>query len=82
MRNIKPNYRWIALVVAAVLIPTSIALAKELGALDVTGPGIDGTLRLDNPDDMNRIQQSNLFDMGSQIAPLLVIRCRTGRRRR
>ncbi len=70
MRGIKPKCLWIALVTIAILIPTSIALAKELTALEVTGKGIDGTLRIDSPDDINRIQQSSLFDMGSQIAPL------------
>src|SRR5574341_1269125 len=70
MRNLKPKYLWISPIVVAVLIPTSVALAKDMVAIEVTGPGIDGTLRVDNPNDLNRIAQSHFFDMGSQIAPL------------
>jgi hypothetical protein len=56
---------WITLILAAMLIPTAIAFAKEITAIDVTGPGISGTLTLDNMEDLLDLQEGGFFDSTS-----------------
>ena len=52
-----------ALLVAVLVIPTFAVLAKELGSLTITGPGIDGQLVLDDPE----FRQKQLIDRGYEV---------------
>lgn len=59
----KPKLRLLlVLLVLALLIPTAVVFAKELGALTITGPGIKGELTLNDPDFMMKLEQSGFFD--------------------
>lgn len=61
---------WIVLLIGVLLIPTAAALAKELGAMDISGPGIDGTMRIDDLDDLGQVLQGGFFDQSSRISAL------------
>src|SRR5574341_332738 len=58
------------LILAALLIPLGIASAKELVGMDISGPGIDGTLHIDDPEGMSRLNEGNFFEFGARIARL------------
>ena len=62
------------LLIAALLIPTAMAFAKELGGMEISGPGISGTLKLDDHDEMMKFEQSGFFfsidDGKARIQPL------------
>jgi len=60
----------LSLVLALILlaIPT-IVLAKELGLLTISGPGIKGEVTLNNPDDMMNLEQSGFFDQAKSVKP-------------
>lgn len=55
----------LALIIALLAIPTFSVLAKELGSLTITGPGIDGQLVLDDPKFMMGLEEAGFF---SQVA--------------
>ena len=55
--------------IALLLIPTTVAFAKELGLLTITGPGIKGEVSLNNHDDMMNLEQSGFFDQVKFVKP-------------
>ena len=57
------------LMIVLLLIPTTVAFAKELGLLTITGPGIKGEVSLNNHDDMMNLEQSGLFDQVQFVKP-------------
>ena len=59
----------LALVVALLAIPTFAVLAKELGSLTITGPGIKGELLLDDPEYMMMLEQKGFFDQSVRVDP-------------
>lgn len=56
-------------VLALLAASTALALAKELGSLTISGPGISGTATWGNPDDMMKLQQSGFFDTNALAKP-------------
>lgn len=62
------------LLIAALLIPTAMAFAKELGGMDISGPGISGTLKLNDTNEMLKFEQTGFFfsidDGKARIQPL------------
>ena len=59
----------LVLMIALLLIPSTVAFAKELGLLTITGPGIKGEVSLNNHEDMMNLEQSGFFDQASFIKP-------------
>lgn len=68
MKN-KRHLLLLALVIALLAIPTFAVLAKELGALTITGPGIKGELTLDDPEYMMMLEQKGFFDQSVRVDP-------------
>src|SRR6185436_2186812 len=68
MNTTKRHILAFVLAIALLAIPT-IAFAKELGALTISGPGINGELTLNDPKDMMNLEQSGFFDQASSIKP-------------
>ena len=60
---------FLVLMIALLLIPSTVAFAKELGLLTITGPGIKGEVSLNNHDDMMKLEQSGFFDQTSFVKP-------------
>jgi hypothetical protein len=57
------------LVIALVAIPTIAVLAKELGSLSITGPGIKGELTLNDHDEMMKLEGSGFFELMKASPP-------------
>src|SRR5687767_10818342 len=53
--------------IVALLIPTALVSAKEMGAMEISGPGINGTLRIDHPDQIGPIEGSGFFDQSAYV---------------
>ena len=61
---------WIlVLTIALLVIPSTVAFAKELGLLTISGPGIKGEVSLNNHDDMMNLEQSGFFDQVKFVKP-------------
>ena len=61
---------WFLIVMIALLvIPSTVVFAKELGLLTITGPGIKGEVSLNNHDDMMNLEQSGFFDQARSVKP-------------
>ena len=60
---------FLVLMIALLLIPSTVAFAKELGLLTITGPGIKGEVSLNNHDDMMNLEQSGFFDQAKFVKP-------------
>lgn len=69
MNRIKQNLLVVAVVIALLTIPTFVVSAKELGALDISGPGINGTMSIHHPGGMMKLEQSGFFDQSSFVKP-------------
>ncbi|HKZ54712.1 MAG TPA: hypothetical protein VJ123_04475 [Anaerolineales bacterium] len=66
------NARWrgsvgCLLAVAALLISTASVWAKELSALTISGPGIDGEITLDDPEAMRQLEKSGFLDLSLRV---------------
>src|SRR5687768_17320726 len=59
----------LALIVIALVIPGAMTLAKGLHSMDISGPGIEGTMHLSDQDELMGLMDSSFFDM-SQIVRL------------
>lgn len=68
MNGTKRHMLALILVLALLAIPT-VAFAKELGMLTISGPGINSEVILDNHDDMMNLEQSGFFDQASFAKP-------------
>jgi hypothetical protein len=66
MNRTKRNILAVILVVILLLLPTAV-LAKELGLLTISGPGIKGEASLNNHDDMMSLEQSGFFDQAKFV---------------
>ena len=66
MNRTKRHIFAVLLAVSLLLLPTA-ALAKELGLLTITGPGIKGEVSLNNHDDMMKLEQSGFFDQAKFV---------------
>src|SRR3989304_8233127 len=55
------------LAIAGLLIATTTAWAKELGALTISGPGIDGEITIDDPAAMRKLEESGFLDLSRRV---------------
>src|SRR5688572_19525243 len=69
MNRTKRHVLSLILVIALLAISTSVVLAKELGLLTISGPGIKGEVTLKDPDAMMKLEQSGFFDQTAFIKP-------------
>jgi len=60
---------FLILMIALLMIPSTVVFAKELGLLTITGPGIKGEVTLSDPDDMMNLEQSGFFDQARFVKP-------------
>jgi len=57
------------LLIALLAIPTVAVLAKELGLLTISGPGIKGEISLNDPKEISKLEGSGFFDQPMSIKP-------------
>ncbi|HEX2696426.1 MAG TPA: hypothetical protein VHM28_01885, partial [Anaerolineales bacterium] len=69
MNKLQRRFLTILLVGVLLTIPTLAVLAKELGALTITGPGIKGQLTVDDLGGLTKLQQTGFFDTSAKIQP-------------
>ena len=69
MNKAKKSILFLLLVVALLAIPTFVVLAKELGMLTISGPGIKGELTLNDPKAMMNLEQKGFFDEATLSKP-------------
>jgi len=69
MNNAKKSILFLLLVIALLAIPTFVVLAKELGMLTISGPGIKGDLTLNDPKAMMNLEQNGFFDEATLSNP-------------
>lgn len=62
MKRAQRHLLFLVLVVALLAISTSVVLAKELGLLTISGPGIKGEVSLDDHEAMMDLERSGFFD--------------------
>lgn len=62
MSKAQKSILFLLLILALLTVPTLVAFAKELGALTISGPGIQGELTLKDPQAMMNLEQSGFFD--------------------
>lgn len=67
MNRINRHVLFLMLVIALLAISTSVVLAKELGLLTISGPGIKGEVTLKDPEAMLGLEQSGFFDQTAFI---------------
>ena len=60
---------FLILMIALLVIPSTVVFAKELGLLTITGPGIKGEVSLNDHDDMMNLEQSGFFDQARFVKP-------------
>src|SRR5512139_600176 len=58
----------LGLIAGLVALPSMAVLAKELGSLQITGPGIKGTLTLNDPEQMMKLEDAGFFDPGQSAS--------------
>lgn len=61
MNRMKRHLLSILIVIALVAIPTFAVLAKELGSLTISGPGIKGEVTMDHEGGMVKLEKSGFF---------------------
>ena len=69
MNKSKKSILFLLLVLALLAIPTFVVLAKELGMLTISGPGIKGDLTLNDPKAMMDLEQKGFFDEATLSKP-------------
>jgi hypothetical protein len=69
MNKSKKSLLFLLLVTALLAIPTFVVLAKELGMLTISGPGIKGELTLNDPKAMMNLEQNGFFDEATLSKP-------------
>ena len=69
MNQTKRHILFLAGLIALLAIPTFVVFAKELGLLTISGPGIQGEITLNDPNDMMKLEQSGFFDQASYVKP-------------
>jgi hypothetical protein len=60
---------FLILMIAILVIPSTVVFAKELGLLTITGPGIKGEVSLNEHEDMMNLEQSGFFDQVKFVKP-------------
>src|SRR6266511_4024950 len=69
MNRTKRYTLFLILMIALLAIPTFVVLAKELGMLTISGPGIKGELTLNDPKAMMDLEQKGFFDEATLSQP-------------
>lgn len=69
MNRSKRHVLSLLIVIALLAIPTFTVLAKELGSLTITGPGIKGQLIADHEGGMRKLESTGFFDAFKAIKP-------------
>ena len=69
MNKIHKHILFLFLMIALLAISTSVALAKELGLLTISGPGIKGEVSVNDHDAMMNLEQSGFFDQAFLAKP-------------
>jgi hypothetical protein len=62
MNKVNKHILFLFLVIALLTISTSVVLAKELGLLTISGPGIKGEVSLNDHEAMMDLERSGFFD--------------------
>jgi len=57
------------LLIVLLAIPTMAVLAKELGLLTISGPGLKGEIGLNDPKELSKLEGSGFFDQPMGIKP-------------
>lgn len=69
MNRMKRHLLVVAILITLLAIPTLVVFAKELGSLGISGPGINGTMSINHPGGMMKLEQSGFFDQASSVKP-------------
>ena len=69
MNKAKKSILSLLLLIALLAIPTFAVLAKELGLLTISGPGIKGELSLNDHKSMMNLEQNGFFDEAALSQP-------------
>jgi hypothetical protein len=69
MNRTKRNLLVLVSILILLAIPTVVVLAKELGSLTISGPGIAGEMTLDHHDSMMNLEQTGFFDQSHIVKP-------------
>jgi hypothetical protein len=69
MSKVSKHVLFVCLIIALLAISTSVAFAKELGLLTISGPGIKGEVSLNDHEAMMNLEQSGFFDQASLAKP-------------
>jgi len=69
MNRIKRYIVSLTIVIALVAIPTFAVLAKELGSLTISGPGIKGQITMDHEGGMSKLEKTGFFDAAKAVKP-------------
>ena len=67
----KPTHRTLftLLVLALLLVPTFAVLAKELGQLTISGPGIDDEMTINDPSEIQSLWEAGIIDTNGFVKP-------------
>ena len=69
MNRIKRHILSLTIVIVLVAIPTFAVLAKELGSLTISGPGIKGQITMDHEGGISKLEKTGFFDVFKTIKP-------------
>jgi hypothetical protein len=69
MNKVHKRVLFVFLIIALLAISTSVAFAKELGLLTISGPGIKGEVSLNDHEAMMNLEQSGFFDQAFLAQP-------------
>jgi hypothetical protein len=69
MNRMKRHILSLTVVIVLLAIPTFAVLAKELGSLTVSGPGIKGQITMDHEGGIRKLETSGFFDSFQAIKP-------------
>ena len=69
MSKVHKHVLLVFLIIALLAISTSVAFAKELGLLTISGPGIKGEVSLNDHEAMMNLEQSGFFDQAFLAQP-------------
>ena len=69
MNKVNKHILFLFLVIALLAISTSVAFAKELGLLTISGPGIKGEVSLNDHEAMMNLEQSGFFSEAALSQP-------------
>jgi hypothetical protein len=69
MNRTKRHIVSLLILIVLVAIPTFAVLAKELGSLTISGPGIKGQITMDHEGGIRKLESSGFFDTFKAVKP-------------